>query len=169
MFKTLTRNKIVQALLNHLFNRICFFHRAIKESQLPACYSILWPEGDSIAASNALYYSFRSLATCLMFLSNGLVLPRNQLVVLFVVLRRVLSDYGAALEENGFEILEEVARTRASLKKSFFFNILNTSYRVFNVLEVQTALLLFCITVNLIEKIKPFQTVKKNLHNCLFL
>ena len=80
-----------------------------------------------------------------------------------------MSDYGAALEENGFEILEEVARTRASLKKSFFFYILNTAYRVINVLKVQTALLLFCITVNLIEKIKPFQTVKKNLHNCLFL
>ena len=61
-------------------------HRAIFESQVPACYSVLWPEGEKIAAGNALYYVFRSLATCVMYLSNGFVLPVTQLVVLFVVL-----------------------------------------------------------------------------------
>ena len=81
--------------------------RGVFESQVPSCYSFLWPHGGRVAATSALYFASRAAGSCLMFLLDGVLYPVAQLAILVVAL-----NLGVLLMVLALKIKDEGSRLR---------------------------------------------------------
>merc|ERR1719427_742017 len=96
------------------------FGRGVFESQVPSCYSFMWPEGSRVAASSALYFASRATGSCIMFFLDGVLYPVAQLVVLVVSL-----NVGALLMVVALKIRDKDSRySKEDASKSVHASVL---------------------------------------------